>query len=458
MDYEQAMEYIQSINRFGMKLGLDRIGKLLNMLGNPQENLKFVHIGGTNGKGSVTSFISQVLIESGYNVGMYTSPYLEKFNERIKVNGFNIEDDVLARNISMVRECCNKMDVEDLPTEFEIVTATAFLCFLEKKCDIVCLEVGLGGRFDATNSISDSLVSVITSISKDHTEILGETLDKIAYEKAGIIKNGGDVFLYDVGDESVCNEVKKVCRDRNASFNLVEFDSIVIKKSNLANQVFDFKTVYGDVYNDVKIRLAGSHQIKNAVLAFNVVEFLRRNKGLNISDESIKKGFANCRWAGRLEVVNQSPLVLLDGAHNSDSAAILSSEIGRNIDDTYYKVLVIGILKDKDVDRIIKEIVPAFDSVIITKPDSVRSMEVEDLAYRAYMYCENIICIEDPVQACEYALSLSTEVEVSEKKSKKGSIMGRKQKNNKPIKKKKAIVVCGSLYLVGGVRGLFIQE
>ena len=463
MNYNEAIEYIHSINRFGMNLGLDRIKNLLDRLGNPQDELKFVHIAGTNGKGSVTSIISQVMLESGYKVGMYTSPYLERFNERIRINGREVDDEVLARMTTKVRRVCDEIVEEggDHPTEFEVVTAVGFLCFLEEGCEIVCLEVGLGGRFDATNCIKEAEVSVITSISKDHMDVLGDNLSKIAFERAGIVKEDGDVFLYDVGSEEVFEAVEDVCKLKNARLRLVEFNSIEIKKSNLFNQIFSFRTSNGDIVEDIKIRLAGIHQIKNAILAYEVLDFLRDKKGYSIEEDSIREGFKNCRWAGRMEVLKESPLVLIDGAHNYDSAKILSSEIERLVDDTYHKILVIGVLKDKEVDKIIREIAPKFDKIVVTLPDNPRAMKVEELAYRIGMYNNDIICIEDCESAYDYAFSLdiSDMEQRGNNKSKKQPRSKNKVRNKKlnnvsndNKKQKKMIMICGSLYLVGKLR------
>ncbi|MDY6595061.1 Mur ligase family protein, partial [Clostridioides difficile] len=229
MKYEEALEYISQTNKFGIRLGLENIGKLLELLGNPQETLNIIHVAGTNGKGSVCSFVSNILRECGYKVGLYTSPYLETFTERIRVNGQNIPQDDVARIIELIKEKIEIMVKEGYayPTEFEVVTAMAFYYYSEQKVDFVALEVGLGGRYDATNIITKSLVSVIVSISLDHTGILGDTIEKIAYEKAGIIKENGVVLVYDQTDEAK-DVIKSVCKEKKAKYIEVDFDDINI--------------------------------------------------------------------------------------------------------------------------------------------------------------------------------------------------------------------------------------
>ena len=458
MNYTEALEYIHSVDKFGMILGLESIRELLSRLGNPQNDLKIVHIAGTNGKGSTASFVSNVLIESGYSTGLYTSPYLERFNERIRINGKEINDQELADCVEKVKEMAEKMASEGLqhPTEFEIVTATAFYFYKMKKVDALVLEVGLGGRFDATNVIDSSVASLIASISRDHIGILGDTVEKIAYEKAGIIKENSQVFLYEQ-KESVHEVVKNVCIEKNAKLVITDNKNYIIKKANLNNQVFDFYDYLGEKHEDVKIRLVGEHQVKNAILAANALIYLGR-EGIfpNITEETLRSGLLHTKWAGRLEIISEKPLFIIDGAHNIDAANLLAGEIDKNFDESYDKTLILGLLADKEVDAIIKALVPKFDRVIITLPDNPRAMEVSELAYRVGMYCDDIICIEDIDDAVEQAYEAVNNLNKEEKqannkkdrKKKKGN--GKKQKQEKP--KKKVIIGAGSLYLVGHIR------
>lgn len=459
MNYTEAINYIHGVDRFGMILGLDSIRELLRRLDNPQDNLNIIHIAGTNGKGSTASFISSVLVESGYKTGLYTSPFLERFNERIRIDGEEIKDEDLAECVSEVREKVDEMleDGCNHPTEFEIVTATAFYFYNREKVDALVLEVGLGGRFDATNVIEKSLLSVIASISKDHIGVLGDTVEKIAFEKAGIIKENGQVILY--GQEKNIEEViKNIANERNANVIVTDNNKIEIKKSNLNNQVFSFTDYLGNNFEDIKIRMIGEHQIRNAVLAVNTISYLREHSIFsNITDESLRKGLLDTRWAGRLELISEKPVFVIDGAHNVEAAQLLADEIDRLFDEEWDKTLILGVLADKEVDAIVKILVPKFDRVVITLPDNPRAMKVDELAYRVGMYCDDIVCIENVDSAVQHSLdkivSLSNEEKTNTKLKAKKKGSKKVSKEAKNIKaKKKAIFAAGSLYLVGHIR------
>ena len=447
MNYSEALEFIHGVEKFGMVLGLDSIRSLLDRLDRPQDRLKFIHISGTNGKGSTATFISNILIEAGYNVGLYTSPFLEVFNERIRLNGQNIGDQDLADSVELVKEACQKM-----------VEATAFVYYANKEVDYVVLEVGLGGRYDATNVIDQSLVSAIASISLDHTMVLGDTVDKVAYEKAGIIKKNGQVIMYEQGPEAT-GVVEEVCQEEGAGLIISKNSSIDIKKSNLNNQVFDAVDYLGNKYEDLKIRMIGRHQTKNALLALNIAVYLKEAMLADrISEEAIYSGLLKSKWPGRMEILKDSPLFMIDGAHNLDGAQSLVGEIDRLLGDEWDKTLILGLLADKDVDGIVKLLVPRFDRVIVTLPNNPRAMPVEELAYRVGMYCQDIICIENIDQAIDYSFDLvdrltrdeKARMHESEKMSKKSKSRQKKVTNEKP--KKKAIIGAGSLFLVGDIR------
>ena len=458
MNYTEALEYIHGVDKFGMRLGLDPIRELLRRLGNPEKNLNIIHISGTNGKGSTASFVSSVLVESGYKTGLYTSPFLERVNERIRLNGEEIDDQRLVDCVEKVKEKAEEIAKEGLqhPTEFEIVTATAFYFYNEEKVDVLVLEVGLGGRFDATNVVDKTIVSLIASISKDHTKVLGDTLEEIAYEKAGIIKDEGKVFLYGQ-EESVEKVIEEVCLKKNADLIKTDNVSIKIKKANLNNQIFDCIDYLGNKHEDIMIRMLGEHQVKNALLAINALIYLKENNIFNrITEQSMREGLLKTKWAGRMEIVSEQPLFIIDGAHNIDAAQLLSKEIDKHFDEEWDKTLILGMLEDKDVDSIVKILVPKFNRTIITFPDNPRAMEVVDLAFRVGMYSDDIICIENIDESVEYAYSLieqlSTEEKKinNEKKRKKSSKKKVAKKENKV--KKKVIVAAGSLYLVGNIR------
>ncbi|GAA0221613.1 bifunctional folylpolyglutamate synthase/dihydrofolate synthase [Metaclostridioides mangenotii] len=431
MNYDEALKYISNTNRFGMKLGLETITKLLELLGNPQENLNIIHVAGTNGKGSVCSFISNILIDGGYSVGLYTSPYLENFTERIRVDKKEIPRDEVARIVQLIDEKISIMLKEGYssPTEFEIVTAMAFYYYNYCKVDYVVLEVGLGGRYDATNVINSSLVSVITSISLDHIGVLGDTIPKIAYEKAGIIKENGAAIVY--GQKREAEEViKDICKQKNAEFIGVEFGSIEVVKSDVKSQVFNY-TSSDSKYENIEIALIGEHQIKNSILAINTIEYLNKNHKINISIDNIKSGLLKTEWPGRIEVIKEKPLFIIDGAHNLDGAKSLAKVLEKNFSGKK-GILIIGMLKDKDVDSVLEVLTPYFKKVVATYPVSDRSMETELLKEKISKYVEDVVAIENINNAVEYAIGKSNEDDV--------------------------IIAAGSLYMIGSIRTIIKEE
>jgi len=427
MNYEESLRYIADTHKFGIKLGLDSTGKLLELLGNPQDSLNVIHVAGTNGKGSVCSFISNILKEEGYKVGLYTSPYLETFTERIRVNGENIPKEDVARIITLIKEKINIMISEGYssPTEFEIVTAMAFYYYNEQKMDYVVLEVGLGGRYDSTNIIKNPLVSVIVSISLDHIGILGDTIGKIAYEKAGIIKENGTAIVYKQVKEAE-DVIKEVCKNKNSDYIEVNFDNILVKKSDIYSQVYDC-TIMDEKFENIEIKLIGEHQVNNSIVALNVVKFLRDNKNVKISNESIKNGLLTTKWPGRIEKIMENPMFIIDGAHNEDGAKSLRKSLEKNFPDKKL-TLLIGMLADKDIDSVLKILMPKFNKVITTTPDNHRAINSEELKNRISMYVEDVISIENIEDAVKYTLDNAKEDEV--------------------------IISAGSLYMIGTVRTL----
>ncbi len=396
MNYDNALNYIHGTLKFGIKLGLESIKTLLDLMGNPQDKLRCIHVAGTNGKGSTVTFISSILIEAGYKVGVFTSPSIERFNERIKINSSEIEGEELARLTAFVKENVDAMILKHgiYPTEFEIVMAIAFQYFYEMGCDVVVLEVGLGGRFDATNVIKEALVSVITTISYDHMDRLGDTLEKIAFEKAGIIKAGADVVIFPQNSE-VMKVISDVCENKKAKMHVVDFNTIEIKDFSIDGQEFIYRE-----WKSLYISLLGEHQVKNAVIALNVIELLGK-KGYRISEESIKKGLMNAKWPGRLEVLSKNPIFLIDGAHNGEGALALS-----NVLKAYFpgkKILfIVGALKDKDVKSIIEPTLPVASGYITVAPDSPRALSSKEMAGFVSQYCKNVLendTIEGAVKA-----------------------------------------------------------
>ncbi len=423
MNYEEAIALINSRLRFGSKLGLDNIRALLNEMGNPQKNLKFVHVAGTNGKGTTCTYISSILREAGYKTGLYTSPYVVEFRERFIINGEIIPENELIEQIKITSAACERLDTDI--TEFEFITALAFNWFYESGCDIVVLEVGLGGRFDATNIIDCPECAVITSIALDHMQYLGDTIDKIAFEKAGIVKNNGDVVLYC----NLANEAEKVfdevCRERNANLIKPDISSLKIENSDL------FGTDYILDCESYHIPFSGIHQVYNSIGALNAVRVLR-NKGFDISDEQIKSGFSKASIAARMEILSKDPVILVDGGHNGDCAKALRNVLIDNLSDKK-KIAVMGMMADKDIDSYLCEVVPLMDTVICVKPQNPRSMKAEDLAAACAKYCENSSS-SDNETAVNKALDYLKENENS------------------------AFIVCGSFYMASEIRPIIIDK
>lgn len=397
MNYEEALNFIHGTLKFGSKLGLHNITALLELMGNPHRKLKFVHVAGTNGKGSTVAFISQILMEAGYRVGIYTSPYLERFTERMKVNDREIAPDELASITEWVK---GKIEIllergEAHPTEFEIVTAIAFEYYLRKQCDIVVLEVGLGGRFDSTNVIDTPEAAVITTISYDHMDILGDTLEKIAYEKAGIIKTGGQVVLYPQRPE-VEAVFRQVCNERKATLHKVDLNTLQIRSFGENGQDFNFED-----YRDLHIGLLGVHQAGNAAVGVKTMGLLAE-KGFNIKEKDIRAGLASTKWPGRFELLCRSPLLVIDGAHNREGAIALAGNLqkyfpGRRI------TFIIGVLRDKDYTGMIEAVAPIASRFVAVTPFSPRALPARELVNVLGNYCKNVEnrdTIEDAVRTC----------------------------------------------------------
>ena len=315
MTYEEALERIHGFSRFGSRLGLSRMERLLDRMGNPQEDMKVIHVAGTNGKGSVSRFLYSILLENGYKVGLYTSPFLERFTERIEFDGREISREDLATSAEAVLLQVDKMVSagEDSPTEFELVTAIAFHYFSKKPMDLLILEVGLGGRGDSTNVIKTPLVSVITTISYDHMAQLGDTLEKIAFEKAGIVKPGCPVVCG--AGEPGAQVIRQAAEERGSEFyaaSLLRLDGV---ETSRRGSVFNVDSSIGKRrLEGLRISMLGAHQVGNARCALTVVELLRKQGIIRISDDKIRKGLENAFHPGRMEIIKEKPLILIDGA------------------------------------------------------------------------------------------------------------------------------------------------
>ncbi len=370
MNYEQALEYIHGINARGSKLGLSRTRDLLKRMGNPQDSLRFVHIAGTNGKGSTAAMISHVLVAAGYVTGLYISPFINRFNERIQLNNVPIADDELAELTGYVKGISDSMD--DPPTEFETITAIAMEYYRRKGCQIVVLEVGLGGELDSTNVIQTPEVAVITAISFDHTRVLGNTLAEIASAKAGIIKEGGDVVIY--GQEPDAESVfSQVCKKKHARLYKTDFSKLKTFEATLDGQEFGFGR-----FHRLFLHLIGSYQQKNAAVAITALEVLK-NKGFEISDESIITGLSNTRWPGRFEVLSKSPVFIVDGGHNPHGVRGTTDSIRRYFPNKSL-VFVLGVMADKDISDMLDNIAPFASEIFTVAPNNPRSMPAGELA------------------------------------------------------------------------------
>lgn len=317
MTYEESLSYIHSLLKFGTRPGLERVSALLRELGNPQEKLKFVHVAGTNGKGSFCAMTSEILRSAGYKTGMFTSPYVFNFRERIQINGEMIGEDEFASLANSIKPIVASLAEKDLqPTEFEVITAAALKYFADSNCDIVVLEVGLGGRLDSTNIISSSLLSVIMSISLDHTAVLGDTIEEIAEEKSGIIKENGTALCFSNQNETAEEIIRRNAKDKNNRYIKSSPGDIEVISSSLSGTRVIYKNL------EFTVPLIGAHQVYNAQTAVDGA-FALRETGLNISDENIIKGIERARIPARMELFGEHPVTILDGAHNEEGAAVL---------------------------------------------------------------------------------------------------------------------------------------
>ena len=370
MTYEEALEYIHGVSWTFCKPGLERISELCERLGNPEKKLRFVHVAGTNGKGSFCSMLDSVLRAAGYKVGLYTSPYIREFNERMRVDGKNIENETLADITERVRPIAEAMT--DKPTEFELITAIAFQYFYEAGCDVVILEAGMGGRLDSTNVIRVPYLSVITGIALDHTDYLGDTVEKIALEKAGIIKDTSPI-LYGGEDNSAREVIREVARERASTFYDVDYKRIENLTSTLDGSEFDF-----DGYKGIKINLLGLYQPKNAALVLSAVNILNK-VGLKISPDAVRLGLSVAKWPARFEIICRDPLVIFDGAHNPQGISSAVASIQHYFGDEKVFVLT-GVLRDKDHRFISGELSKIADRAFTLTPMSPRALSAEDYA------------------------------------------------------------------------------
>ena len=431
MTYKDAMEYISSVGRFGSNYGLKRTFRLLELLGSPHEKIKLIHVAGTNGKGSTTAMITKILRGLGYKVGMYTSPYLEEFEERIQINGENINKNTLVNLLEEVKIAIDKVIEEgyEHPTEFEIITALMFLYFYNERVDYGVIEVGLGGRLDSTNVLTPK-VSVIASISLDHMNILGDNLKDIAKEKAGIIKEGVPVILYPQKKE-VEEVILKIAKEKNAKVYSVEKENgklIDIDYENLYQNV-EVES-YKNKYN-IKLPLLGEHQILNLNVALNTIEVLCEQEQIKFDKKIVEKSLEDVKWIGRLEVIGKKPTIVIDGAHNIDGIKALRKNIEKYF--KYNKIyLLLGILADKQVKEMIEEIAPVAEKIYALTPHSERAELSEDLKNEILKYNSNTVAFESYEEVISKAL--------------------------KEAKEEDLILISGSLYMIGDMRKIITRN
>ncbi len=370
MNYDESLEYIHSISWCFCKPGLERIGELCAKLGDPQDRLKFIHVAGTNGKGSFCSMLTQILMSAGYKVGTYTSPYIRFFNERMQINGIPISDGELADITTYVRPFADSMS--DSPTEFELITAVAFEYFSRNRCDVVVLEAGMGGRLDSTNIIKTPVLSVITGIALDHTAFLGDTHEKIAAEKAGIIK-GGIPCIFGGTHEGACEVIRHKAAQLDSDFSVVDYSRLCVKGATLDGTDFDFSE-----WKNMHISLLGLYQPRNAAIVLTAVERFR-SEGFDIPDFAVRDGLSKARWQARFEIIEDLPLTIFDGAHNPEGVTSAVESIKYYFGDKRVYVLT-GVLKDKDYEYISAKISEVASRAFTMTPDNPRALEAAEYA------------------------------------------------------------------------------
>lgn len=406
MNYREAENYIEYLSSMGSKPGLDRIRLLCDRLGNPQEQLKFIHVAGTNGKGSVCTYISTILMEAGIKTGRFTSPAVVEYRERYWISGRNVSQASMCRNLEIIKATVEQMVADGLesPTLFEVETALAFMIFKEAGCEIVVLECGMGGTEDSTNIIGVPLVSVLTSISLDHVGILGKNLEAIAKNKAGIIKKGGHAVTAAQQPEAMAMIKAKASLER---VDLTIADSAVAKniRLGLKSSSFDYGKLKG-----LKVCIPGSCQIDNAIVAINAIEALKKEK-IKISEDAIRHGLEKSIWPGRFEIISKKPMVIVDGAHNPDAARRLSESIEyylHNEEESGKIIYIFGMLADKDVEKVTELTAHHATHIItVTPPNNSRAMSGVELAAIASKYHNMVSAAGSLTEALEMAYLLA---------------------------------------------------
>ena len=370
MNYTEAIEYIHSVNWTFCKPGLERVTELCHALGDPQDSLKFIHVAGTNGKGSFCAMTDSILRKAGYKVGLFTSPYIVEFNERMRINSLNISDSELCELVEIIKPVADKMT--DKPTEFELITALAFLYFARNNCDIVVLECGLGGRLDATNIIKTPILSVITGIALDHTSILGDTVEKIAAEKAGIIKKDVPV-LWCGKDERAEKVIQDKAKEVGAPMLKVDRSTLKIKETTLDGTLFDYEK-----RSDLFLSLLGTYQPENATNCLTAIDILKESE-YNIPETAIYEGLKTVKWPARFEIISRSPLVIADGGHNPEGIDSAVESVKQYFGEEKVGIIT-GVMADKDYDYMADRIASVAEKVFCLTPDNPRALPASEYA------------------------------------------------------------------------------
>ena len=424
MNYIEAVKYIHSLLKFGIRPGLNGMDALLHFLGNPHKNLKYVHVAGTNGKGSTSTAISNVLTDAGYKVGLYTSPYVTDFLERVQFCGKPIDKSLFANCVEKVKIAVEELEKENVViTEFEALTASAFLCYKELNCDVVVLEVGLGGRLDATNIIETPLVNVITSLSIDHSAILGDTIEEIAFEKCGTIKENGNVVCSFGQPEGALKVIERTVKEKNNTLITPCESDIEILKSDIFGTEFVYKN------EEYFVKMAGEHQVKNMTCVIEASNILKNY--FDVTDDNIKNGISKTILPARVEIISKKPLVILDGGHNEDGAKAFYNTVSATLDAKEKVVVIAGMMADKAVEESLKPLIKKSDCFICVTPENPRAMKGEALSEIAKKYCKNVLVVESPKKAVKLTETML---------------------NNNDV-----LCVVGSLYLAGEVRETLLE-
>ncbi len=363
MNYKETLEYIKCLQNLGSKPGLSRVTELACLMGNPQNSLKIIHVTGTNGKGSTCAMIESVLVKAGYKTGKFSSPWIEKINEYICINGQPISDDEFAQAVTGAKDFADKM--EECPTEFEVITVAAYNWFEKQKCDVVIMETGMGGLADATNIISKPVLSVITNVAIDHTKFLGSTVEEIAENKSGIIKEDCPV-LFGGEDEKALKVIEKITNEKKVELFTTDKPDVI--SSDVSGSRFEYRGL------ELEIPLAGEYQPHNAATAFDAIDILA-SQGFEISDEDIVSGFEDVKWKGRFEILQKDPLFIFDGGHNMQGILYSVMSIKKYFDK---KVNILtGVLADKEYEKMAAVLSAVAENVFTVTPDNPRALDAE---------------------------------------------------------------------------------